>query len=452
MSEGGNKTEQLQQEISKLQAQIQTLDAAGLQEQVHKLSSQVQRMSSRIKEAVASTSSSLEAMSSPGKVSPQQFGNAAMLPQPRAKIDRMSAEVVDSNPYSRLMALQRMGIVENYEKIREKRVAVVGMGGVGSVAAEMLARCGVGGLLMYDYDTVELANMNRLFFRPEQAGMTKTNAAAQTLGAINPDVELEPYTMNITTVDGYSSFVKSLSGPDGSSRVDLILSCVDNYEARMTINQAALEMGQSWMESGVSEDAVSGHIQFLVPGRTACFECAPPLVVASGIDESTLKREGVCAASLPTTMGIVAGLLVQNALKYLLGFGSVSPYLGYNSLKDFFPSYTVRPNPQCGNPLCCEAQTALEASWSKNEDGDKAEPVAGSDSGPVVHEDNEWGITVSQGEAEDTGADEEPEGLKYELPKSQAGHADAEASMRVETGGVGIDDLMVQLASLQRAD
>ncbi len=45
------------------------------------------------------------------------------------------------------------------------QVAVVGMGGVGSVAAEMLTRCGVGRLLMYDYDKVELANMNRLFFR-----------------------------------------------------------------------------------------------------------------------------------------------------------------------------------------------------------------------------------------------------------------------------------------------
>ena len=63
--------------------------------------------------------------------------------------------------------------------------------------------------------------------------------------------------------------------------------------------------------------------QVVVPGRTACFACCPPLVVASGIDERTLKREGVCAASLPTTMGIIAGLLVQNALKHLLGFGQV---------------------------------------------------------------------------------------------------------------------------------
>ncbi|MCV5004956.1 ThiF family adenylyltransferase, partial [Escherichia coli] len=43
-----------------------------------------------------------------------------------------------------------------------------GVGGVGSVAAEMLTRCGIGRLLLYDYDKVELANMNRLFFRPEQ--------------------------------------------------------------------------------------------------------------------------------------------------------------------------------------------------------------------------------------------------------------------------------------------
>ena len=48
------------------------------------------------------------------------------------------------------------------------------------------------------------------------------------------------------------------------------------------------------------------------------YQCAPPLIVASGISEKTLKREGVCAASLPTTMGIVAGLLIQNTLKYAL--------------------------------------------------------------------------------------------------------------------------------------
>ena len=54
----------------------------------------------------------------------------------------MSSEVTDSNPYSRLMALKRMGIVSNYEDIRLKSVLIVGIGGIGSVACEMLTRCG----------------------------------------------------------------------------------------------------------------------------------------------------------------------------------------------------------------------------------------------------------------------------------------------------------------------
>lgn len=53
--------------------------------------------------------------------------------------------------------------------------------------------------------------------------------------------------------------------------VDLVLSCVDNFEARFTINMACNELNQKWFESGVAENAVSGHIQFISPGETACF-------------------------------------------------------------------------------------------------------------------------------------------------------------------------------------
>ena len=111
----------------------------------------------------------------------------APVPQPsnasqqRERITKMSAEVVDSNPYSRLMALKRMGIVQDYEKIREKSIIVVGVGGVGSVVAEMLTRCAVGKLILFDYDKVELANMNRLFYQPHQSGLSKVEAARDTL-------------------------------------------------------------------------------------------------------------------------------------------------------------------------------------------------------------------------------------------------------------------------------
>ncbi|KAG9509850.1 Ubiquitin-like modifier-activating enzyme 5, partial [Fragariocoptes setiger] len=292
----------------------------------------------------------------------------------RERIANMSAEVVDTNPYSRLMALKRMAIVEDYEKIRNYTVIIVGVGGVGSVAAEMLTRCGIGKLILYDYDKVELANMNRLFYQPNQCGLSKVDAAVKTLSYINPDVEFEAYNYDITKVDHYVHLLdriengakvdmQSTSPSDNVQStesemkcVDLVLSCVDNFEARMTINRACNELGQVWFESGVSENAVSGHIQLLKPGETACFACAPPLVVATRVDERTLKKDGVCAASLPTTMAIVAGLLVQNALKYLLHFGRVTLYLGYNALEDYFPTWSMKPNPNCTDKFCCDRQ------------------------------------------------------------------------------------------------
>ncbi|KAH0471052.1 hypothetical protein IEQ34_000775 [Dendrobium chrysotoxum] len=363
----------------------------------------------------------------------------------RSKVKAMSAEVVDSNPYSRLMALQRMGIVENYERIRDFSVAIVGIGGVGSVSAEMLTRCGIGRLLLYDYDTV---------------GMTKTDAAVQTLSEINPDVVLESYSLNITTVKGFEVFMESLrrQNPKNSVRddarsagVDLVLSCVDNYEARMVVNQACNELNQTWIESGVSEDAVSGHIQLLIPGETACFACAPPLVVASGVDERTLKREGVCAASLPTTMGVVAGLLVQNALKFLLKFGEVSPYLGYNSLKDYFPTMEMKPNPQCSNSACLERQKEYLLAKPVRDALAKAknEAEASRENESPLHMENEWNISVVDDSEMETfnapkDSDELPEGLTRELPSADK-HQEAAA-----LGGTSISSNDVDLEELQR--
>ncbi|UJR31934.1 hypothetical protein I4U23_019407 [Adineta vaga] len=308
----------------------------------------------------------------------------------RPRIEKMSAEVVDSNPYSRLMALQRMGIVQDYERIRQFTVMIVGVGGVGSVAAEMLTRCGIGKLLLYDYDKVELANMNRLFYQPHQAGLSKVEAAADTLKFINPDVIIEPYNMDITKIDNFPLFMDKIrtGNKDNSGHVDLVLSCVDNFGARMTINTACNELDQTWMESGVSENAVSGHIQLIAPGRTACFACAPPLILASSIDESTLKREGVCAASLPTTMGIVAGFLVQNTLKYLLKFGRVSNYIGYNALDDHFMILTLRPNEECDDSFCRKRQLEQQLSPPIIEEKPQLTNTE------VTHESNEWGIEL----------------------------------------------------------
>jgi len=173
----------------------------------------------------------------------------------------MTTEVKDSNPYSRLMALKRMGVVENYEDIRKYSIIIVGIGGIGSVVAEMLTRCGIGKLILYDYDKVELANMNRMFYLPSHEGLAKVDAAKRSLQDINPDVEIETYNANICTLDNYDQFMERIEhGSLTSGRVNLVLSCVDNYAARMSINKACNQLDQIWFESGVSENAMSGHI------------------------------------------------------------------------------------------------------------------------------------------------------------------------------------------------
>eukprot|EP01147_Barroeca_monosierra_P011033 gene11033-3103_t len=373
--------------------------------------------------------------------------------QARPRITEMSAEVVDSNPYSRLMALQRMKIVERYEDIRKVSVIVVGVGGVGSVTAEMLTRCGIGKLIMFDYDKVEMANMNRLFFQPHQAGLTKSlpfwvwgskvEAAKQTLSFINPDVEIEAHCMDITTVANYTTFVDTIryGGLDGG-RISLVLGCVDNFGARIAVNQACLETRQDWIESGVSENAVSGHIQFISPGRTACFECAPPLVVASEIDERTLKREGVCAASLPTTMGITAGLLVQNALKYLLKFGHVSDYLGYNALSDFFPQYTMKPNPECDSDNCRPAQQ--EYIEKKALEPDLEEPLL--EDTPVVHEET-FGICLVEESVPEEDTSAVAPGLRFEHDPASKPIATDDSFVET-TDDLSLDDLQKQLETM----
>lgn len=336
-----------------------------------------------------------------------------------------------------------MGIVQDYERIRTKSVAVVGVGGVGSVTADMLTRCGIGKLILFDYDKVELANMNRLFFTPDQAGLSKVEAAAKTLNFINPDVNILTNNYNITTMESFSKFLEAINtgSLDGQSPVDLVLSCVDNFEARMTINTACNELNINWFESGVSENAVSGHIQLLKPGETACFACAPPLVVAENIDEKTLKREGVCAASLPTTMGIVAGMLVQNTLKYLLGFGEVSNYLGYNALIDFFPKMTLRPNTQCNDHYCLERQKE----YNSKPKVVQAQIIA-EDDGPL-HDDNLYGIELVSADDNCALSASQPleTGLKFAF---EAAPQSKEHSQEDTNADVSLDELMAQMKSI----
>lgn len=76
--------------------------------------------------------------------------------------------------------------------------------------------------------------------------------------------------------------------------------------------------------------------------------------------------------------------------RYLLGFGTVSQYVGYNALSDFFPTMKVRPNPQCSNSHCVLQQDRYKEFLITHPPSIKEEAKEES----VVHESNEWGKII----------------------------------------------------------
>lgn len=278
------------------------------------------------------------------------------------------------------MALKTMGVVKNYERIRDFSVAIVGVGGVGVAVCEMLTRCGVGKVIIFDHDTIELANMNKMFFRPEQAGWNKTMAVRHYCSELCPDTifEVRPaaagstrtrsrtcgmasaahrtrcacrrrvltrgfgrarplppppqvHNMDISLDENRAKLAESLAtgGIDRNSPVNLLLGCVDNMAARQALEAVGEELQLPFMDGVCADDAMSGSVQLIIPGRTGGLEAAP-------IKQAFEKRPGVCAASLATTDSIIAGLMAQNVLKYLLGFGEVAFLLTYNAVTNEF--------------------------------------------------------------------------------------------------------------------
>lgn len=173
-------------------------------------------------------------------------------------------------------------------------------------------------------------------------------------------------------------------------------------------------------------------------------------MVASKIDEKTLKKEGVCAASLPTTMGIVAGFLVQNTLKYLLKFGETSHYLGYNALIDFFPKMNMKPNPNCDDTFCLQRQKEFLANMANNVK--QTDIVETNDDNVITHEDNEWNISVVDQSEDNVENVEVGSGIKYayELPTTNKFDQiiDDNNGQTSTNDNVSLEELMKQMKSL----
>jgi adenylyltransferase/sulfurtransferase len=123
---------------------------------------------------------------------------------------------------------------DTQKKLKNSKVFIAGVGGLGCPAALNLAIAGVGHIVLCDSDTVDITNLNRQFLHQEaNVGVDKTSSARDTLKALNSEVLFETFSQKIIAEN-----VEALVGD-----ADIIIDCLDNFTGRFVLNQYVVEHG-----------------------------------------------------------------------------------------------------------------------------------------------------------------------------------------------------------------
>lgn len=201
------------------------------------------------------------------------------------------------------------------EKVQAARVMVVGAGALGNEVAKNLALMGVGNLYIVDFDSIEAANLSRsVLFRERDNGRPKAEIAAARIHELNPDVNVQYQHGDITTQIGMGVF----------RRMDVVVGCLDNREARLAVNRYCNAVGVPWVDGAIQE--LLGLVRVFVPGVGACYECT---LTEQARREMSLRyscpllaRANVLLGKVPTTptiASIIGGMQSQEALKLIHG-------------------------------------------------------------------------------------------------------------------------------------
>lgn len=189
-------------------------------------------------------------------------------------------------------------------QLNRSRVAVVGMGALGTVSATQLVRAGVGFVRVIDRDVIEHSNLQRQSLYDEidaSAGRAKAEAAAEKLRNANRDVVIEDRIEDVEPRNAERLL----------SDVDVIIDGTDNYQVRYIINDVAVKQHIPWSYAGVVSSY--GTTAFFRPGETPCFVCLLGENAEGG--QETCETVGVIAP----VVSMIASIQVAETLKYLTG-------------------------------------------------------------------------------------------------------------------------------------
>lgn len=232
--------------------------------------------------------------------------------------------------------------VSGQEKLLDARVLIVGMGGLGCPAAMYLAASGVGHLVIADYDTVELSNLQRqIAHGTSDIGRLKVDSARDTLLELNPGIQVTAISQRLD--------------PDTLAReveaADVVIDGTDNFDTRFIINEQCVK-SRTRLVSGAAI-RLEGQLMVYDPARpdAPCYRC----LYQEGSDEQLNCAENGIAAPV---VGAIGTLQATETIKLIAGFGtSLAGYLlVFDAANMEWRKLKLPRNPDC--KTCGESQTA----------------------------------------------------------------------------------------------
>ena len=201
------------------------------------------------------------------------------------------------------------------ERLAAARVLVIGAGALGNEILKLLALSGVGHIMIFDMDRIEVSNLSRtVLFNETDAGALKAEVAAERVSELNSHTVAVGRAQNIMHELGLGAFVWA----------DVVICGLDNREARMFVNTSCARTKRTWIDGAI--EGLSGIVRVFDPARTACYECTmnetDRKLVRDRLSCAMLARDAIQQGHVPTTSvaaSLIAALEVQEAIKYLHG-------------------------------------------------------------------------------------------------------------------------------------
>lgn len=175
----------------------------------------------------------------------------------------------DLERYDRQIIIPNFG-KEGQEKLKKARVAIVGLGGLGSAVSIYLTVAGIGHLKIIDDDIVEISNLNRQILHwDENVGREKVQSAMKKIMKMNSDIE----------VIGIKEKIEGKNVIDLLNGFDAIIDCMDNFPTRYVLNDASLKLNIPFFHGACR--GMEGRATTIIPGKTPCLKCIYPHIPPS---------------------------------------------------------------------------------------------------------------------------------------------------------------------------